>query len=266
MSDRRVLAPRGWRGSIVLDAGRALYRGPAGDTKPHRHHALQLCIALDESLGVELAGTEPRSFRGLLIGANVEHRVDGRGETVALYYVEASSEEGQALTSYLAGALARPLPPAARAVLRRVAPRDLPGEADLLDEWRRSVAKALGIVQPGTRGEDREVLRAVQALEKAFPGNIPAGQLARLVGLRQRALAVRFRRETGMSVRAFVLWLRLKAAVRHLAGGRNLTDAAYAAGFSDGAHLSRTFVRMFGLAPSAGLSRAEVRAVRTQRP
>lgn len=259
MSDQ---AAGGWRGSLVLDAGHALYRGPAGDTKPHRHHALQLCIALEASVQVALAGAEPRLFGGILIGANVEHRVGGRGEVVALYYVEASSEDGQALASYLAGARVRSLPPGVRAVLRRAAKRDQPGGPDFLAEWRVSVAMALGLPRPGLRGGDREVVRTIQALEGAFPRAIPIGELARLVGLRQRALSARFRGETGMSIRAFVLWLRLKAAVNCMADGRNLTDAAYAGGFSDGAHLSRTFAHMFGVAPSAGMSRSEVRMAR----
>ena len=48
-----------------------------------------------------------------------------------------------------------------------------------------------------------------------------------------------------------MLWLRLERAVAVFAAGGSLTDAAHAAGFADSAHLSRTFRRMFGLAPSS---------------
>jgi len=37
-------------------------------------------------------------------------------------------------------------------------------------------------------------------------------------------------------------------AVEIFAGGGSLTEAAHRAGFSDSAHLSRTFRRMFGIA------------------
>jgi AraC-like DNA-binding protein len=50
-------------------------------------------------------------------------------------------------------------------------------------------------------------------------------------------------------VRRYVLWLRLQRAVAALSSGRSVTDAAYAAGFSDAAHLSRTFRRMLGCPP-----------------
>ncbi|MCK5200393.1 MAG: hypothetical protein KAR21_18680, partial [Spirochaetales bacterium] len=35
--------------------------------------------------------------------------------------------------------------------------------------------------------------------------------------------------------------------VNHIIKGTDFTEAAYAAGFSDSAHLSRTFKRMFGI-------------------
>ncbi|HUL98536.1 MAG TPA: helix-turn-helix domain-containing protein [Mycobacterium sp.] len=47
-----------------------------------------------------------------------------------------------------------------------------------------------------------------------------------------------------------LLWLRLVDAIGALSGGASLTDAAHRTGFSDSAHLSRTFRRMFGMAPS----------------
>ena len=46
------------------------------------------------------------------------------------------------------------------------------------------------------------------------------------------------------------LWLRLRRAVELLASAGSLTEAAHDAGFSDSAHLSRTFRKMFGVKPS----------------
>lgn len=44
--------------------------------------------------------------------------------------------------------------------------------------------------------------------------------------------------------------MRLVTATERLAAGVSITDAAHGAGFSDGAHFSRTFRSMFGLSPS----------------
>jgi AraC family transcriptional regulator len=56
-----------------------------------------------------------------------------------------------------------------------------------------------------------------------------------------------FVESTGLPFRTFLLWLRLSKAVELFAAGASLTDAAHGAGFSDSAHLSRTFRRMFGI-------------------
>ncbi|MFJ9547724.1 helix-turn-helix domain-containing protein [Streptomyces erythrochromogenes] len=46
---------------------------------------------------------------------------------------------------------------------------------------------------------------------------------------------------------------RLRAAMDAARGGANPTEAAHAAGFADGAHLTRTFRAMFGITPSRAL-------------
>jgi AraC-like DNA-binding protein len=47
--------------------------------------------------------------------------------------------------------------------------------------------------------------------------------------------------------RPYLLWRRLICAVQTLQQGKTATEAAYIAGFSDSAHLSRTFKKQFGL-------------------
>jgi AraC family transcriptional regulator len=70
--------------------------------------------------------------------------------------------------------------------------------------------------------------------------NLSAGRLRHL-----------FVEQTGLPFKTFILWLRLMRALERFAAGRTLTEAAHDAGFSDSAHLSRTFRRMFGVAPGA---------------
>jgi hypothetical protein len=60
-----------------------------------------------------------------------------------------------------------------------------------------------------------------------------------------------FIEETGMRFRPYVLWLRIEIALAAFAAGRSLTEASHAGGFADSAHFSRTFKRMFGIAPSS---------------
>lgn len=60
-----------------------------------------------------------------------------------------------------------------------------------------------------------------------------------------------FMAETGVTFRAYLLWLRLECALTSYVAGSSLTDAAHTGGFADSAHFSRTFRRMFGIAPAS---------------
>ena len=102
---------------------------------------------------------------------------------------------------------------------------------------------------------------ATALLEASLAAPLAVPELARRVGLRQRELSARFRGETGLTIRRYVLWVRLKAAVSELAKQRTLTEVAHAAGFADAAHLSRTFVQMFGVSPSESVAASEIRVL-----
>jgi AraC-like DNA-binding protein len=56
-----------------------------------------------------------------------------------------------------------------------------------------------------------------------------------------------FTEQIGIPLRRYVLWLRLMTAVQFAVQGESLTEAAHRAGFSDSAHLCRTFRRMYGI-------------------
>ncbi|WP_369792902.1 helix-turn-helix transcriptional regulator [Terriglobus sp. TAA 43] len=71
--------------------------------------------------------------------------------------------------------------------------------------------------------------------------------------------AHRFKDATGVPLRRYILWCRIRVAVEAAVRGSSLTEAAYAAGFSDSAHLSRTFRSTFGIAPSLLFKRDQLR-------
>ena len=56
--------------------------------------------------------------------------------------------------------------------------------------------------------------------------------------------------QTGMSIKRYLLWAKIRRAVQLMADGGPLTQIALSGGFTDAAHMSRTFQRYFGLSPS----------------
>ena len=74
--------------------------------------------------------------------------------------------------------------------------------------------------------------------------------LAGVSGLSQSRFMHVFTKSMGVPLRPYILWLRLQRACCDLMAGGSITAAAHSAGFSDAAHLTRTFRRMLGMTPT----------------
>lgn len=75
------------------------------------------------------------------------------------------------------------------------------------------------------------------------------GALAHEAGLSRYQFLRAFARATGMTPHAYLLQRRLHQARRLIAGGMPLAAAAAHSGFADQSHMTRLFVRSFGMAP-----------------
>lgn len=90
-------------------------------------------------------------------------------------------------------------------------------------------------------------------LRDAWDQNVSAADVAGVAGCSRYAAWRSFRAAFGLAPSEYQRLLRLRAARRMLAaGGRpGLADVAFRAGFADQAHLTRWFVRTFGVTPRA---------------
>jgi AraC-like DNA-binding protein len=93
------------------------------------------------------------------------------------------------------------------------------------------------------------VERARRLLEESCIDDIGADALAEAAGCSRFALYRGFRREYGMAPSDYQRQLRLRAARRLLARGEAIGDVAARTGFADQSHLTRWFVRCYGMTP-----------------
>ncbi len=119
--------------------------------------------------------------------------------------------------------------------------------------WRRARGAAR---RDRARGRPLAALdpRVAQALSwaRAHLSEDPTlATMAARAGLSTERFRHLFRIEVGTPLRRWLRWARLRRAVELALAGASLTSAAHEAGFSDQAHLSRTFSGMFGLSPFA---------------
>ena len=110
---------------------------------------------------------------------------------------------------------------------------------------------------------DHPVHRVRATLRSDPLSEVPVSLLARQVGLSASELSRRFKERFRLSPVTYRKQLRLVLATRRLQQGRSITVAAHDAGFSDAAHLSRTFKLQYGITPSSWVAQVAQRAERT---
>jgi AraC-like DNA-binding protein len=173
------------------------------------------------------------------------HEVDARNTTVLIGFVDSESELGAALNERIEGAIScvsETLVDHWRAALGRV-----PSEARV-ERWVRTELlhrRRPVRIHPG-------VSLVIKHLREKFgvSHDFSLRTLAAISGLSQSRFMHVFTESTGVPLRPYILWLRLQRACCDLMAGVSVTTAAHSAGFSDAAHLTRTFRRMLGMTPT----------------
>lgn len=239
----------GWAGRGELAPGLLLYAGAGGQADAHAHHAIQLVLALDRPMSVVLDRERPLRRWGVLVPAGVPHAFDSHGGRIVLALADATGPRGAALAR-----LARDL--ATRELSPRLEPPATPG--DLAGWWHQQLQR-LGLPTDPQAPRSPAVELAVDHVEAVLPGLPRLAEAAAAASISPSRLTRLFTHELGVPFRRFVLWSRIKHAADALQRGLDLTDAAAAAGFSDSAHLSRTFRSHFGMPPSALLRHVTIR-------
>lgn len=112
-----------------------------------------------------------------------------------------------------------------------------------------TVARRHRVNRPPSATTSAPVAAARAFLDRSPEAATSLGELAALAGVSRFQLLRGFAREVGLTPHAYCLQRRAGRARRHLAEGKSLVDAAALAGFADQSHMTRTFVRYFGVTP-----------------
>ena len=241
-----------WEGASlwIVDAAQARI-GETGRADFHSHHAIQISLALGGWFQLDTEDAHLRS-EVAAVAADTKHVINAEGLT-GIVFIEPESAAGRAITR------------------RLFAERELVAvETETVGDFRERLAAA-STTQDDQQlvGLGRELVSALSAgvtvsetdprirkiiawAAKQIDQPISLSDALAVGGLSASRLRHLFVEQTGLPFKTYLLWLRLTRAVEVVAGGASLTQAAHEAGFSDSAHFSRTFRRMFGV-PAAAL-------------
>jgi AraC-like DNA-binding protein len=114
-----------------------------------------------------------------------------------------------------------------------------------------AIRNLAGVAPAPAKAADARIAKATELIRARLGGAVALKSIATAVHLSPERFRHLFMEETGVGFRPYLLWLRLECALAAYIGGSTLTDAAHVSGFSDSAHLSRTFKKMFGISPGS---------------
>lgn len=101
-----------------------------------------------------------------------------------------------------------------------------------------------------TASIDDRINVAIAFINNNLGESLTTKQIAHYTCLSESRLQHLFKSNVGIPIRKYIHWQRIVTACKNVVNGMNLITAAYESGFSDAAHLSRQFSKMFGLPPS----------------
>lgn len=223
---------------VSVGPARALYVGPGLDLSPHLNVATTIAVSLQRPMELRTWTTAGgwsawRSDPVSVIPSETLHHLKSHG-AMAFLYLDPLTDRLQQLSR---AELVR-----GRERLRRLGPGV--GLAQAFSAF------GLAARFPG----DEVIARVVREIERRPYAFGRLQDAATLAGLSPSRFRARFATELGLPFRRYRMWRRMAAAMRTVAAGGSLTEAAHAAGFASSAHFSTAFKRMFGLTASDLLS------------
>lgn len=232
--------------NVWIKAGIVIIYGSSIDASPHRHHAIQLAWPRD---GFCCKFDNNEISTPLIIGSNVEHQLQIDEGWILL--VEPTSELGLALSQKLSGQPSKTFNVTSSTF-------DHSDLTDDLTDLLSPLFEALGLSNQFPRineskVEDHRIKTLLLELDQCLdgecikPSNWRAVEVAEKMALSESRFLHLFTQELGVPWRPYLLWCRMTCAVRAILNGDSATNAAHLAGFSDSAHLSRTFRKTFGM-------------------
>lgn len=225
-------------------------KGRFSQSAPHAHHGMHIVVAIDGALRARV-GDEPFATEsaGIITAPDVAHEINFGASDVLLVFIDPESDIGASLRATFEGDARRILDAERAAIDCARSPMEIMRTGGV--GWLRSVLSALGVALPTLTAKMHPAVQRVLSLARTMDDEtLSLASLSASVGLSEGRLMHAFTDSVGIPLRPYLAWLRVQRAVAAIAAGSALTEAALAAGFSDAAHMSRTFRKMLGLAPS----------------
>jgi len=231
-----------YKAKLLINKGVALYIGSSSQTVFHKHYVLQLAILVRGDYQVYI-GDNIHINRSIYINSEVRHKHSCENGIHFSLFIEPMSNLGKCLREKYPS----------NYVLLDVDLNSVKGfyqqicnnEVGIkeMEEW---IVKVFAL-KPNAKKTDPRITKLIEQIEDFEHENKNVSDLLSNIHLSESRIRHLFKEHTGISIKRYCLWAKVRKALYYITQGENLSQAAYHAEFSDYPHLSRTIKKMFGL-------------------
>lgn len=243
-----------------VGTSRMLFAGCLGRNTLHSHSTSVLLAGLYDDFELRVGKGRWVTCRMAVIRAGISYEFDAGGRPLAVIYGEPNVVSAEGFATLMRDVEELPGALISRhgevAALRAI--YEDPDSATWVDP---AIAELVDFSNARARRQiDPRIARAVDALAGRDSlvcdgDDLPSVSTAAVdAGISTSRFQHVFKAEVGVPYRRYLCWLRMRAAVRDVVGGSNLTTAAHAAGYCDQAHFAHEFRRIFGAPASHSLA------------
>lgn len=241
-------------GQVHFWQGGSIWLGRStGRTDWHDHHAIQITLALEGECALrDQAEGDWTLVFGSIVRSHSHHQFESRNAVVAHFFVEPETAQGRALLMRAENGQITSISKEEHAAMARILiPICSAGttSAAIVRAAQDAVNK-LANTSPPSAQVDARIQKAIAYIQKHLRDTVTLSDAASAAALSPSRFRHLFMEQTGSAFRVYVLWQRLNVAIETAMSGKSWTEAAHQAGFTDSAHLTRTFKRMFGISPA----------------
>jgi AraC-like DNA-binding protein len=234
----------GEHGEACVVSGGALHTSKSQRTTQHAHYAWKVHVGLDAPVWVKSGdGSEAKEARVIVVPPNVQHATGAIGWSVALFF-----EPGLRATPWRETGPAYALGGTEAGRIVGLVNEAMTSSRVDVCCFVEQVAGGIFAPQTTTRSLDARVSAALAAIRRDV--DVDLRPLASSLRLSLDRLTHLVSEQTGMPLRRHALWQRVLRVLDSGASPSSLAAAALDAGFSDHAHMTRSFRRFLGRAPS----------------
>jgi AraC-like DNA-binding protein len=234
----------GEHGEACVVSGGAVHTSRSQRTTQHSHYAWKVHVGLDAPVWVKPSDRSAASeARVIVVPPNVQHTTGARGWSVALFL-----EPGLRATPWRETGPAYALDGVQAHRLVGLVNEAMTSSRVDIGCFVNQVARGIFAPTANSRSLDARVSAALAAIRRDV--DVDLRLLASALRLSLDRLTHLVSEQTGMPLRRHALWQRVLRVLDAGARPVSLAAAAVEAGFSDHAHMSRSFRRFLGRAPS----------------